>query len=412
MKVLVLQDDFPPKSMGGAGIIAFYFAKAMREKGHEVSVITAVQDKADEGELDYEGLKIFRIYSKYHARWQPYLSLYNPRTVSKVERIINQIKPDIVHAHNIHYHLSYHALKLAKESGAKVFLTVHDVMLFHYGKLPESISAKGSSSKPGSYKVSVWQQIKMYKKRYNPFRNIIINYYIKNVDNIIACCTTLAEVLRQNGIKDVRVLHNGINVKDFNASQESVEEFRKKHNLNGKKILFFGGRISKSKGGDLALNLLIEVSKIIPNVCLVIAGRVDEYVSTLVDKASRAGVGDKIKTLGWLNRDEIVPAYLVSDVVLSIALYMDSFPTVNLEAMATKKPVIGSCYSGTKEAVVDGETGYVVDPRNEPLLIARTIELLKNDSMAKKFGQAGFDRVVREYDLVGQADKLESIYKS
>ena len=106
MKILILQDDFPPQSFGGAGIIAFILSKKLQKKGHTVFVITAVQDKKDEGEIEYEGLKIFRIYSKYNVRWRAYLSLYNPQTVKKVKKILNRVKPDTVHTHNIHYHLS------------------------------------------------------------------------------------------------------------------------------------------------------------------------------------------------------------------------------------------------------------------------------------------------------------------
>jgi len=142
MKILILSDDFPPNNLGGAGIIAFNLAKAFNKMGHTLLVVTTVQDKDKEGVTEYEGLEIHRIYSNYHDRWRAYISLYNPQTVKEVRKIIKEFEPDIVHAHNVHSHLSYACLKVAKKSGAKVFLTAHDVMLFHYGKLVEYINPK------------------------------------------------------------------------------------------------------------------------------------------------------------------------------------------------------------------------------------------------------------------------------
>ena len=114
MRILFLQDDFPPQSFGGAGNVAFDLAREIKKRGHSVFVLTAVRDKKDEGSVEYEGLKVFKVYSNYHERWRAYLSLYNPQTVKKIKNLIDEIKPDIIHAHNVHYHLSYHSLKLAK----------------------------------------------------------------------------------------------------------------------------------------------------------------------------------------------------------------------------------------------------------------------------------------------------------
>ena len=134
MQILILSDDFPPKSFGGAGRIALNLACGLQKLGHQIFVITTVRNKLDEGNIDYQGLKIFKIYSKYHQRWRIYFNLYNPQTVGKVKELFKKIKPDIVHAHNIHYYLSYYCLKLAKEYSKAVFLTCHDVMPVYYGK--------------------------------------------------------------------------------------------------------------------------------------------------------------------------------------------------------------------------------------------------------------------------------------
>ena len=50
MKIIILSDDFPPISFGGAGIIAFRLAEGLNRKGHEVAIVTSTQKKGKEGD--------------------------------------------------------------------------------------------------------------------------------------------------------------------------------------------------------------------------------------------------------------------------------------------------------------------------------------------------------------------------
>ena len=135
MKILMLQDDFPPQGFGGAEASTFELAQGLQRAGEDVFVVTTCRKKSDEGKTTYQELKVFRIFADYHERYRAYLSLYNPQTVGKVRQLIKEFNPDIVHAHNIHNFLSWHCLKIAKELGKPVFFTARDVMSFSYGKL-------------------------------------------------------------------------------------------------------------------------------------------------------------------------------------------------------------------------------------------------------------------------------------
>src|SRR3989344_5846722 len=101
MRIVFLSDDFPPQSFGGAGIVAYDFAIGMKRLGHEVSVITTCRKESEVGESEYHGLKVWKIASNYSARWRSYLGLYNPPVVRQVAKLLKEIKPDVVHAHNI-----------------------------------------------------------------------------------------------------------------------------------------------------------------------------------------------------------------------------------------------------------------------------------------------------------------------
>jgi len=376
MKILILTDDFPPQAFGGAGFSSFCLAQGLKKAGHEIFVITTCQDKSGRGSEDYQGLKVFRIFANYHERWRAYLSLYNPQTVGRVREIIKEIEPDIVHVNNIHTYLSYYCLKIAKHYSKAVFLTARDVMLFNYGKLATKNYLERFDCR------TTWlDHLKQAKKRYNPLRNVLIKKYLGYVDQIFAVSQALKEALEKNGIKNAEVSHTGIDVGDWQVGPEKIEEFKRKHNLFGKKVVFFGGRISGLKGLGQANQAMIKVKEEIPEAVLLIAGK---------------------QGVGWLNGDELRAAYHSSDAVVVPSVCFDSFPRSNLEAMACRKPVVATCFGGSPEIVQDGVTGYIVNPLNTALMSEKITDLLKNPTKAKQFGEAGFARVKENFSVDAQ----------
>ena len=414
MKILFLQDDFPPHAKGGAGIVAAALARQLAKQGHELIVVTAVQDKKYEGSFYEDGMRIERICSHYAQRWRSWRSLYNLSTVPAIRRIIFEVRPDIVHAHNVHYHLSYWALRIAKKSGARVFLTAHDVMLFHYGKLTEFLDKDNiTCERRWSYKITPWQQLRKYRFWYNPFRNIFIHKILSNVDRIFAVSAALKEALEQNGIRNIEVLHNGIDIDWWqNVSQEDITAFKDRYNLSGKKCILFGGRINAAKGGDVILNAFREILHAESNVVLLLLGTQDVYMEKLMVRAKEWGIENSVVSTGWLSGNELRTAYHVANIVVMPSLYLEPFGMIALEAMACGKPVVGSCFGGIPEVVIDGETGYIVNPFNIGMLVDACVQLLGNSSIEKKLGSRGKELVQVKFSLINQVKFLEGVYKA
>jgi hypothetical protein len=399
VKILILSDDFPPQSFGGAGLVAFNLAKGLKNAGHEAFVVTTVREKSEEGEMDYEGLNVFKIYANYHERWRAYLSLYNPQTLKRVKKIIKKINPEIVHAHNVHYYLSYHCLKLAKAAGAEIFLTAHDAMLYSYGKVADE------------FKISWAQELKKYRLRYNPIRNLVIRRYLKYVDGIIAVSDILRRALVNNGIKNVVTIHNGIDLNSWTTSDKSVVDFKRKHDLEDKKIVLFGGRLSGAKGGESIVKTMAVVARRCPKAVHLIAGRENGYASVIKDIAKKENILNRLVFTGWLDHKEMVVAYRSSNVVVFPSVYFDPFGLVVIEAMAAQKPVVATCYGGAHEIVVDGETGYIVNPNNIDSFAEKILGLLKDEARAQMMGQKGRERVAKNFTLKQQIEKYLNLYK-
>lgn len=416
MKILFLQDDFPPYNIGGAATVVYNLAMELKNQGNEVFIITSTQKimpmckcNADNANCEYDGLKVFHIYSAYHPRWRAYLSLRNPKATDAVKKIIKSIKPDITHAHNIHYHLSYHCLKIAKKYSKAVFLTVHDLMLVHYGKF---ISGdKICPAKFSDYKITVLGQIKEARKRYNPFRNVIIRHCLKYVDKIFSVSESLKEFLEANKIKNIAVVNNGVNVENYVVSQEMTDKFKEERQLARNKIIFFAGKFSKAKGGEAILKMFEKIKNDIPEAILIIAGKQDKNSEKLLAQSAELGIGENIKNLGWLDKESLKLAYGAADLVIMPSICFETFGMVCLEAMASKKPVIASCLGGMREVVEDGKTGYIINPYDAENFSRKVADLLNDSEKAKRFGMGGYKRAREGFSLQEQAIETIEYYK-
>lgn len=408
MKIVVLQDDLPPYHVGGGGVIAYRLAKEFARRGHEVIAITTVQNRAHAGSEFIDGVEVVRLYSSYHPRLRAYKSLYNSATLRDVERLLKQYAPDIVHVHNVHTHLSYYSLVLARRYGRRVVMTEHDAMSFHFGKLPSALSSVSNELPSEVHRESIIRQLRMHKWRYNPLRTPIVRYILrKTVHASVAVSTALARALEDNGIRVHSVIHNGIAVSEWGSLD--VGTFVKKHHL-GDCVIFFGGRLSEPKGAMQMIQAMPAICRTVPDAQLLVAGKQDAFAERMIKHAIGLGVEKSLVFTGWLTGDELRSAYLASRVVVAPSIYLDPFPTVNLEAFAAGRPVVATCFGGSREVVEDGVSGYVVNPLDVEALSAKVVDLLMDEEKAKQFGVAGYERVTTDFTLEGQARAYEKLF--
>jgi glycosyltransferase involved in cell wall biosynthesis len=380
LKVTFLTDDFPPHAHGGAGLIAYEEARALSEMGHDVLVITTTQDKTKVGDSMSGRIRVKSLFSNYDRRFRAYISIWNPPVVRQIKKILTDEQPDIIHAHNVHTHISYKALDVARYHTRRLFLTAHDAMLVHYGKFMPS----------GNLEAGGFKNVKEYGWHANPLRSYFIRRFIQKVDAIFAVSQALKELLVYNGIGKVHVLYNGIDGSYWkNIDDVKKSSFISRFGLSGAKVVLFAGRVSGLKGGKALEEAMKLVKKEIP-------------------EARLFTVGGEVK----IDRDEMKYAYAVADVVVVPSLYLDPFPTVNLEAMASSKPVIGTKEGGTKEAVRDGVTGYIIDPSDTVLFAQRIIELLGNAEKARGFGRRGYERFKEKFTIDIHIQTLLAWYNS
>ncbi len=136
---------------------------------------------------------------------------------------------------------------------------------------------------------------------------------------------------------------------------------------------------------------------------------------SLAAEAVALGIAARVRFLGALPQAEVLAwmrqaAMLVLPSVRTGTGRIEGLGMVGLEAAATGVPVIGSDIGGIPEAVIDGETGFLVPERDHEGLAARIEGLLADASLRQRMGAAARRLVEQKFDLVTQTRVLETLY--
>lgn len=389
MKILILTDNIAPFSGGGMEVAVSRLIDGYIKNGHQCIIAATVQKQELAESQNY------RFYADYHDRWRGLFSLWNFKLTSELKKILIKEKPDIVHIHNIHKHFSYYSLKIIKQMGIPSVLTIHDCMPVCYKKFTCFINRGGNNF----FNCLACQKFRFFLF---PFRNFFIRYYInKYPDKVVAVSQELQKLLKINNIRCDDFIHHGIDLEKFKTDEKQIKDFKNKYKLNGKKIIFFGGRTSEAKGINYLIKAIDILYKKRQDILLLITGAEPRGVQRLY----------KIFTTGWLGPEELNAAYACSDVIVYPSVCFDTFGLMNLEAMAMKKPVVATCFGGSKEIVVDGETGCIVNPLNIKEMAEKIEYLLNNPEKAREMGERGYERALNKFNLNEEINKYLAIFK-
>lgn len=190
------------------------------------------------------------------------------------------------------------------------------------------------------------------------------------------------------------------------------QDLVERYGLQNKFVLLTVARLVPRKGHQLVLRALKTLRPERPDLAYVIVGTGPDE-SRLRQMAAELGVTDAVHFAGFVNDQELADYYNLAHVYAMPNSEdkgdMEGFGMVFLEANACGKPVIGGRSGGSKEAVLDGETGILVDPY-EPGELVEALRLLANHGASrKKLGENGLRRAASDFSWETQARLLDSI---
>jgi len=286
----------------------------------------------------------------------------------KFRLLLIKLKPDIVHIH---------------------FTPSHKESLFYFGVKNIIASTWGSD---------VVDQIKFPGKihRYRRF-------FFKQAKVITATTNFLAKATSKYTEKEIHIIPFGVNCEDFSPEKKTVRN-------DGLINIGFVKHLLPTYGPEyliLAMNLVVKKR---PNVRLLMAGKGDmlEELNNLVKSLE---LDNNVKFVGKIPHNE-VPVFLANIDIFVMPSNYDSFGVAAIEAQAMEIPVVATNVGGIPEAIVDGETGILVEPRSPRKLADAIISLIDNPELRAEMGKNGRKYVMKYFLWKKNAKEMEAIYQS
>ena len=357
-RILITAYDFPPQT-GGVSTYSLELAQSFSQQGHEVLVLTKESQlkhnysfKVIQCKLPSSGvLSIPYFYSALKT----HISSFNP------DFIINTLWMPGATA-------TYLALK-------KLKIQTPYLIVVHGMEIVESSR---------TFKKLLRSSLFFLKKKVfsHAHRCICISQFTKNL------------LLKQNICSEnqIQVINNGVNIEKFSLNSSSSRQEKTYPQL------LTVARLSPHKGIDQILYALPTLSESFPDIHYSIAGtgpdrtRLEKIVSDL-------SLHDSVSFLGKVDSIDLPNLYASSDLFVLLSrqedLHVEGFGLVFLEAAITKTPSLGGNSGGIPDAIIEGKTGWLVDPTDQVKIVSLLTQLLHKPEELKEMGDQAYTHTIK-----------------
>jgi len=172
------------------------------------------------------------------------------------------------------------------------------------------------------------------------------------------------------------------------------------------KIVLNVGNLTRQKAQYIFVEAAAQVLEHFPNALFLIIGEGEER-SRLAQLIEEKSVGEKVKLLG--SRTDVTSILGRSSLLVLSSLW-EGLPLTILEAMAAGRPVVVTDVGGNKEAVRNGETGYIVPNLRPDLLADHILKVLNDDALAERMGTKGKLLYESKFRAERQVKETEDLY--
>ncbi|MDD4924678.1 MAG: glycosyltransferase family 4 protein [Dehalococcoidales bacterium] len=386
----------PPQEGGGAEAFILNLAGQCSSMRHNVTIIDR-KYTADDAEVEYiDGLKIVRLESPRFKKFNFTVNFVLSQICFGLS--VNKYLKKNTDIDVVHLYITILGLVLAflnRSIREKLFYT--------------SVGLRRDKKLPGiTDRIALWLE----------------NQLIKRVNK-----TTIAnEVMAEKLVGQAKVAANmvcvvpiGVDTKQYNP-KHNTKEIRRKYNPGNDNIVLFVGRICADKG----VEYLIKAADIVVNrygkgnVRFLIVGPSEQFdthndtFGNYTEKAKRHvddyALRGKVTFTGIVSIDDKIKLYAACDMVV-IPSVVDLDPQVQIEAMASGKPVIGTNVGTMPRRIKDGQSGFIVDPANEKQLADKINYLLDNPDERDIMGANARQIVVENYSAEKMAVRMLEVFK-
>jgi len=211
----------------------------------------------------------------------------------------------------------------------------------------------------------------------------------------------VADDLESAGIRRDRIdlIPNGVDPEVFRPAAGGMKkEFRRLLGIEPAEgfLILLVGNLIPLKGHEYCLRALPAILETHADTRILLVGE-GPLEETLFSLARELGVGDAVKRISPLS--VLLPKVMAAADVLVHPSLTESFGLVVAEAQACGLPVVATRIGGPAEILSDGETGFLVPPRDWQAIARAVVDLFSNLEVLREMGAAGRQRVLHLYDI-------------
>ncbi len=377
LKIAFYTDTFLP-AVDGVVISILNFRKELQSRGHEVHIFAGGSKASAEVAKGYKNVHIiqgmkFKKYPQYSLSFFPFYPSIN----------VMRTKFDVIHAHTP-FMIGTQGLMRAKINKTPLVGTFHTMVT------DKSIIRDYTFDN------------KMLQRFITKYSWHYMRLFYNNCNEVIAPSGAIKGMLEKNGIPNVDVVPNSVDLSRFNTKING-DAARERLGFSDKdRVVLYAGRVSREKH----LETLIRAASIIKEdrIKFVVAGTgpAYDYYKGMVRKH---GLGHKFTFTGFIPNQELPPYYAAAD-AFCIPSTFETQGMVALEAMACGKPVIGADFLALKELISNGRNGEKFKP-NDYRDCARKIRKVINNTSSYR----DMSNTAKLYSLENTTDRLIDAYK-
>ncbi|MGW1169299.1 glycosyltransferase family 4 protein [Streptomyces sp. NPDC002550] len=223
----------------------------------------------------------------------------------------------------------------------------------------------------------------------------------------------IATALTPGAARRMVQLPPGVDEKTFHPGSGG-DEIRARLGLTDRPVVVCVSRLVPRKGQDTLIQAMPRILAAEPDTVLLIVGG-GPYERDLRRMAAETGVGDSVRFTGSVPWSELPAHYGAGDVFAMpcrtrrAGLDVEGLGIVYLEASATGLPVVAGDSGGAPDAVLDGETGWVVRGGSPEEAADRIVPLLGDPGLRRRMGERGRQWVEERWRWDLLAEKLEDL---
>jgi glycosyltransferase involved in cell wall biosynthesis len=361
------------------------------DSGGAESVVVPFARHLDRARIELHALALFDIHAKHRVPTHRNLDALRDLGVPTVE----------LHTRNLRDARAFRQLQ--HEIRARQIEVVHAHLTFsiiwgalasRLAHLPFIATLHGFGNPPRGSRHWLWESL--------------VRFAARRASRVVCVSGALRDYyLRQARLDAARTvtIYNGLELDRFGANEATRAEKRRELGIpDNAPAIMMVALLREGKGHDELLAAVPSVRQHIPNARVFIVGGGAREAEL---RQAAQPLGSSVIFLG--HRDDI-PALLSAGDLFVLPSYVEALPTVVLEAMAARLPVVATRVGGIPEIVREGETGLLIEAHDSPALAQAILSLLQSPARAREMGIAGRARVEAQFSAQRCAQSLMALY--